>query len=257
MSGISDLIMIMAQLRNPDGGCPWDLEQNFKTIAPFTIEEAYEVADAIDRGNIHDLQEELGDLLLQVVFHAQMASELGHFTFNDVAQGIAKKLIHRHPHVFGDQKAQSADAVLDIWNARKDQEKTKRESALDDITKALPALMRAQKLSARAAKTGFEWDKPEQVLDKVEEEIAELREAQATLTKAEMTEELGDVLFCLVNYARKHSIDAEEALRLANAKFESRFRGMEQNAKADGKEFSALSLEMQEKYWQKQKIVRK
>lgn len=189
-----DLVEVMRRLRDPDGGCPWDLEQNFKTIIPYTIEEAYEVADAVDRENMRDLREELGDLLLQSIYHAQMASELGHFTIQDVVNDVTAKMISRHPHVFGDGEAQSAEDVNKIWDQKKDQEKN-NESVLDGVAAALPALLWSQKLQKRAGKVGFEWKNPEDILNKLEEELGELREAHETGTLAHQAEELGDVLF--------------------------------------------------------------
>jgi nucleoside triphosphate diphosphatase len=198
---IEKLIEVMAQLRNPDGGCPWDLQQDFKSIAPYTIEEAYEVADAIAKGDMTELQEELGDLLLQPIYHAQMAKEAGHFDINDVIDGITNKMIERHPHVFGDKKAKSASDVNVIWDNQKAKEKT-HDSVLDAVPKALPALLRAKKLQSKAAKVGFEWKKLDDVLDKLEEELGELREAVASGDVAHKQEEFGDLLFVLVNFAR-------------------------------------------------------
>ncbi len=220
---IDRLLNVMARLRDPQTGCPWDLEQNFKTIAPYTIEEAYEVADAIERGDVNDLKEELGDLLLQVVFQAQIATDEKHFTFDDVASAIAEKLIYRHPHVFGDQNADNADEVLTIWNERKDAEKV-NDSAIDGVTLGLPSLLRAQKLQKKAGKSGFVWPDAESAWKKVEEELAEFKDAK---TKDHQAEELGDLMFCIVNYARLAGHDAEEVLTATNKKFERRFKAME------------------------------
>ena len=238
-SGIDKLLEVMARLRDPDGGCPWDLEQNFKTIAPYTIEEAYEVADAIDRNDLNDLKEELGDLLLQVAFHAQMASEENIFNFDDVANGIADKLIYRHPHVFGDKTAATADDVLTIWNERKDAEKT-NISAIDGVTLGLPALLRAQKLQKKAAKSGFVWPDAQSAWKKVEEELAEFKDAK---TKEHQAEELGDLMFCIVNYARLAGYDAEEILTATNKKFESRFKNMEKNLESKNRKLQSSTLD--------------
>lgn len=253
---LDDLIAVMARLRDPDGGCPWDLEQNFKSIAPYTIEEAYEVADAIDNDDMAHLREELGDLLLQPIYHAQMAAESGEFDIHDVIQDITDKMIHRHPHVFGDTDANSAADVNKLWDERKAMEKGKDslKSALDGVPKALPALLRAQKLQKKAAKTGFEWQKLDHVLDKVEEEIAELREAVKSGIKEDKTEELGDLLFALTNFARMIGINSEEALRQCNNKFESRFKGMEKDSKKlDIDNFSDASLGQMLQLWNDQK----
>jgi ATP diphosphatase len=250
---IEKLLWMMACLRNPDGGCPWDLEQTYKTIAPHTIEEAYEVVDAIENGSIDDLKEELGDLLLQVVFHAQMAAENGDFTFLEVADALSEKMISRHPHVFGDESAEDWMASEGIWEAQKDKEKGARESALDGITLGLPALLRAQKLQKRAARVGFEWKDAKGAYVKLEEELDELKEAVDEADKAHMEEELGDVLFCVVNYARMMGINSEEALRKANDKFNRRFRGLEDDLKAQGTKPQGASLKLLLEVWDKQK----
>ena len=243
---LDDLIAVMAKLRDPDGGCPWDLAQDFASIAPYTIEEAYEVADAIDKGDMAHLREELGDLLLQPIYHAQMASEDGAFTIEDVIHDITAKMIHRHPHVFGDADAASPDDVNGIWDARKALEKSGSGSALDGVPLNFPSLLRAQKLQKKAAKTGFEWPSTDQVLDKLVEEISELKDAQSD---AEKLDEFGDILFVLANYARMSGINAEEALRQCNAKFERRFKGME----ADCDDLGRLSLDEMTALWQQQK----
>lgn len=252
---IEALIEVMAVLRNPDGGCPWDLEQNFKTIAPYTIEEAYEVADAIDREDMKDLREELGDLLLQPIYHAQMASEQGDFTIEDVITDITEKMISRHPHVFGDQDAQNPQDVDKIWDERKKAEKggNQDESALDGVTKGLPALLRAEKLQKKAAKVGFEWPGPEQVLDKLEEELTEMREALKNGTLEQKTDELGDLLFVLANLGRMMGINPETALRDCNNKFERRFKGLEQSLKVKSIEITDASLEEMEQAWNDEK----
>lgn len=232
------LVAIMARLRDPERGCEWDREQTFASIAPFTIEEAYEVADAIARGDLDDLQDELGDLALQVVFHAQMASELGHFTLADVLHGISEKLERRHPHIFGAAEHSPG------WEAIKAAERTRKmedPSALAGVALALPALERAAKLQKRAARTGFDWPDPSGARDKILEELAEV---DAGRTDGEREEEVGDLLFAVVNFARLLKIDPEEALRKANAKFERRFRIIEV---ADG--FADLPLAEKEQLW--------
>jgi ATP diphosphatase len=241
---IGRLVGIMARLRDRERGCPWDLAQDFASIAPYTIEEAYEVADAIARGDMGDLQEELGDLLLQVVFHAQMAEEAGAFAMPDVVAGICDKMERRHPHVFGDGSADSPEAVKATWEALKAAEKP-RTSALDGVALALPALLRAEKLSARAARTGFDWPDVAGARAKVLEEMAELAEAPSPAARVE---EAGDLLFAAVNYLRKLEIDPEAALRAACDKFERRFRAIET---APG--FADLDLAAKEAVWQRAK----
>ena len=239
---IDRLLAIMARLRDPESGCEWDLAQNFATIAPYTIEEAYEVADTIARNDMPELREELGDLLFQVVFHARMAEEAGHFTFQDVAAGIVDKMEARHPHIFGSSGGTMSEAR---WEDLKAEERNAkgRDSALDGVALALPALMRAEKLQKRAARTGFDWPDPSGSEAKIAEEIQELKAAQSAPHKVE---EAGDLLFAVVNYVRAHGISAEEALRAANAKFERRFRAMENLA---GPDFPNLTLEAQEELW--------
>ena len=239
---LSRLLAIMARLRDPERGCEWDLAQDFRTIAPYTIEEAYEVADAIAREDVEDLRSELGDLLLQVVFHARMAEEAGAFTFADVAQAIADKMEARHPHIFGDQPG----AMTEVrWESLKAVERAQagEHSAMDGVALALPALMRAQKLQKRAARDGFDWPDIRGPVSKLVEEIEELREASVD----EIEEEAGDFLFAAVNLVRAYGVDAEVALRRGNAKFERRYRAME--TLAAGK-FAELSLEEQEAFWQ-------
>lgn len=247
---IDRLLAIMAKLRDADGGCEWDLAQDFSTIAPYTIEEAYEVADAIARGNLHDLKDELGDLLLQVVFHARMAEEAGHFDFNDVAETISKKMEQRHPHIFGDEGGPMGE---DRWEAIKATERAEKgaSSAMDGVALALPALMRAQKLQKRAARTGFDWPDAQGSEAKILEEIEELKDASSQIEKVE---EAGDLLFAAVNYVRAHGIEAEDALRAANAKFERRFRAMEDFG---GEAFASLSLDQMEELWQRAKTLQK
>lgn len=238
---IARLVAIMQRLRGPDG-CDWDRAQNFASIAPYTLEEAYEVADAIARDDLDNLTEELGDLLLQVVFHAQMAAEAGHFDLKDVARSICEKMERRHPHIFSPTDIPLCEEEVKAnWENLKAAEKH-RESALDGVTLALPALVRAEKLAARAARTGFDWPDAQGPLDKIHEELAEL---QAAGTSSERQEEAGDLLFAVANYLRKLEINPETALRSANDKFERRFRAIET---APG--FSALSLEAKEGLWQ-------
>lgn len=251
-SAIKDLLGLMARLRAPDG-CPWDREQNFATIAPYTIEEAYEVADAIEKEDNEALKDELGDLLLQVVFHAQMAKELGLFTFEDVARNVTDKMVSRHPHVFGDSVAAGAkDVEARIWEEQKDKEKKAKrlDSILDDVTRGLPAVMRAQKLQKRAARVGFEWPKAINVLDKLEEEIQELREAIAAKDQDNIHEEVGDMLFCVVNFGRMLGVDCETALRDVNGKFERRFKGIEKALKARNVKLEDATLDQMEAIWQ-------
>lgn len=239
LSPLNRLLDIMATLRDPVRGCPWDLEQDFKSIAPYAIEEAYEVVDAIDRGSMDDLKEELGDLLLQVVFHAQMASEQNLFNFDDIVTTLSDKLVYRHSHVFGEDKAANAAEVLTIWNAKKDAEKV-NDSAIGGVTLGLPALLRAQKLQKKAAKTGFVWPDAESAWLKVEEELAEFKDAK---TPDHQAEELGDFLFCIVNYARLAGHDAEQILTATNKKFESRFKAMEKILKVNGKRVNDCTLD--------------
>lgn len=240
------LLTVMARLRDPQDGCEWDLAQDFASIAPYTIEEAYEVADAIARGDMADLRDELGDLLLQVVFHARMAEETGLFAFEDVARAIADKMEARHPHIFGDEGGTMGDTR---WENLKAAERAAKgqESALDGVALALPALMRAQKLQKRAARTGFDWPDPKGSEDKLYEEVDELNTASS---RDDKVEEAGDLLFAAVNFVRAHGVSAEDALRAANAKFERRFRAMETRAAGD---FPQLTLAQQEELWQKVK----
>jgi len=251
--GIDRLVEVMRRLRDPAGGCPWDIEQDFKSIAPYTIEEAYEVADAIDREAWDELEGELGDLLLQVVYHARMAEEAGLFDVEAVAHRVADKLIARHPHVFGDDSVESAAAQKERWEGVKAEERARKAEAegssvsqLDDVPLGLPALMRAQKLQKRAARIGFDWPDIEGVRRKLEEELAELDRA----APEERPSEIGDLLFTLVNYARHQGIDAETALREANTRFERRFRHLEESA---GEALGQLDLDALEALWQRAK----
>jgi len=250
---LRELLAIMARLRGPDG-CPWDREQTFASIAPYTIEESYEVADAIERNDMPHLKDELGDVLFQVVFHSQMAEEAGLFRFDDVVQAISDKLVRRHPHVFGERQSPPADAAgqTTLWEDIKARERTaqKATGALDGVPAALPALMRAYKLSKRAARVGFDFEEAAQTADKVAEELAEVRTATES---THIFEEVGDLLFAAANLARKLDVDAEAALRAANQKFERRFRGMEQLAAQRGLQFDTLGLVAQEALWQEVK----
>ena len=235
---------IMALLRHPETGCPWDVQQDFRTIAPYTIEEAYEVADAIERDDMAALRDELGDLQLQVVFHARMAEELGVFDLQDVLDAISDKMIRRHPHVFGEGPGPGWEEIKAAERAGRSDD----SSALAGVAAALPALLRAEKLQKRAARTGFDWPDPAGALAKVEEEIAEVSAATSDEHRAE---EIGDLLFAVVNWARKLGIDPEVALRQANAKFEKRFRAMEEMA---GEAFTCLTLDEKEALWVEAKI---
>lgn len=254
------LLGIMARLRDPETGCPWDREQSFATIAPYTIEEAYEVAEAIGSGDREALREELGDLLFQVVFYAQMASERGWFNFADVARGISDKMVRRHPHVFGDASVRTADAQVEAWEVTKKRERAEKAaakgllpSALDGVPTPLPALTRAEKLTKRAARVGFDWPQADQVFDKLQEEIDELREEVRGGDKSRITDELGDVLFSWVNLARVHGVDSEDALRGTNQKFERRFRRIEALLQERGKTPQESTLAEMEALWQQAK----
>lgn len=258
--GLDRLRAIMRALRDPDTGCPWDLEQDFTSIAPYTIEEAYEVADAIEQQDWAGLQGELGDLLLQVVYHTQMAEEAGHFTFADVARSISDKMITRHPHVFGDEsRDKSAAQQVQDWEKVKAAERADRAQSgvLDDVALGLPALMRAVKLQKRAARVGFDWPEIAQVLDKIAEESAELVEARDSLTHAEVTEELGDLLFVMANLARHLQVDPEEALRAANAKFTRRFRAIEAALAAQNRRAEDSDLMEMDALWNAAKAAEK
>ncbi|MGY1459713.1 nucleoside triphosphate pyrophosphohydrolase [Luteimonas sp. A534] len=259
------LLAIMARLRDPERGCPWDLAQDFSTIAPYTIEEAYEVADAIDRGDMDGLREELGDLLLQVVFHAQMASEAGEFAFGDVARAISDKMERRHPHVFGDEDREDAEAVHTSWEQIKRAERAAAgdgdDSALAGIARGLPEWQRAVKLQDRAARVGFDWPGPAPVMAKLEEELEEVRvefDAVATApddaaARDRLETELGDLLFVAANLARHAKVDVGAALRRANHKFERRFRTMEALAASEGRQLAGQPLRAQDAYWTRAK----
>ena len=263
MSSIDRLLRIMARLRDPAGGCPWDLEQTFATIAPYTIEEAYEVADAIERADLKALREELGDLLFQVVFHAQMAREQNAFGFDDVVAAICDKMERRHPHVFGNDRIEDAEAQTRAWEEQKRRERAaKGESILADVPVALPALTRANKLGKRAAQVGFEWRDVSGAVDKLEEELGELRREIADVAdrgadsasdkgagEERIAAELGDVLFCVVNVCRYLGIDPETALRATNSKFERRFRYVEERLKEQGRTPGEATLEEMDALW--------
>ncbi|MBB5538114.1 nucleoside triphosphate pyrophosphohydrolase [Rhizobium giardinii] len=266
---ITRLIEIMAALRQPETGCPWDVVQTFETIKPYTLEEAYEVADAIERGDMDDLCDELGDLLLQVVFHARMAEEAGHFAFADVVEAITRKMIRRHPHVFARSDADTPEAVKLQWSEIKQAEKAERRARrarhglpedthkghLDSVQRSFPALVEALKLQERAAKVGFDWSSPEPILDKIEEEIAELREALAAKDKAKVAEELGDLIFAVVNIGRHVNADPEMALRGTNTKFRRRFSHIEAELETAGESLEAATLERMEELWQAAKAI--
>nr|WP_306266741.1 nucleoside triphosphate pyrophosphohydrolase [Pararhizobium sp. IMCC3301] len=269
--GISRLIEIMARLRDPETGCPWDIEQDFASIVPYTIEEAYEVADAVERGDMADLKEELGDLLLQPVYHAQMAAEAGHFDFADVVYAITRKLVRRHPHVFGEEQAKKPESVKHVWERIKAEEaalkaadrKAEGETAdpgsiLDNVPTTLPALTRAQKLQSKAAKVGFDWPDLQPVMAKIEEEWDELKAEIArpdTDASAEIAEEFGDFLFSVVNLARHLGVDPEHALRRTNAKFVRRFHHIERTLEGSERNLESASLDEMETIWQAAKGV--
>lgn len=258
--GVARLLAIMRALRDPESGCPWDIEQDFASIAPYTIEEAYEVADAIQRADWRDLTGELGDLLLQVVFHAQIAQDRGLFDFNDVANGISDKMVARHPHVFGSEsRDKTAAQQTRDWEVVKAEERAARAEAgtLDGVALGLPALLRAVKLQKRAARVGFDWPQTAQVLDKVAEEMAELAEAKASGDSDHTEEEFGDLLFVMANLARHMEIDPEAALRRANAKFVRRFQRIESLLAAQGKTPAESDLAEMDTLWNRAKAEEK
>ena len=265
---IARLLDIMAALRDPDTGCAWDIQQTFETIVPYTIEEAYEVADAVERGDLSDLRDELGDLLLQVVFHAQMAKEKGAFDFSGVVEAITSKLIRRHPHVFGDRKDLDAGATKRAWDEIKAGEKAARAALrgeegarapglLDEVPVSIPSLTRAAKLTGRAAKVGFDWPETTQVVAKIREELIEVEEAVAAGGKAEIEDEIGDLLFSVVNLARHCSVDPESALRRTNNKFLRRFRAIEKALADAGRDINECGLEDMEELWVAAKLAEK
>ncbi|MEM0900233.1 MAG: nucleoside triphosphate pyrophosphohydrolase [Pseudomonadota bacterium] len=253
---ISRLLEIMQRLRDPETGCAWDVEQTFETIAPYTIEEAYEVADAIERNDLDDLVDELGDLLLQVVFHAQMARDQSAFDFGDVVHAITSKMIRRHPHVFGPEGERSAKLAKGTWERIKAEEKALKaskaeasESILDDVPRSLPSLMRAVKLQKKAATVGFDWSEAEQIFDKMHEETEELREAISDGSRADVHEEFGDLLFVMANLGRHLDIDPEATLSGANQKFKRRFAHIEKRVEETGSTLDASTLEEMEAFW--------
>ena len=261
MSNIAELLHIMKCLRDTKKGCPWDIEQNFHSIAPYTVEEAYEVADAIERNDMEDLRDELGDLLFQVVFHSQMADEQSLFHFEDVVKAVSEKLVRRHPHVFADVKIESAAEQTVAWENHKEQERQnsdKYQSVLDGIAKSLPGMTRAAKLQKRAAKVGFDWDAIEPILEKLNEEIEEFQvELNLEAGHERMENEIGDILFTVVNIARHAQIDPELAIRRANGKFEKRFRAMEEAINLAGETMRDLSIDRMEHYWTQVKCEEK
>jgi len=249
------LLEVMDRLRDPENGCPWDLEQTFRSIAPYTVEEAHEVADAIEREDLDHLKDELGDLLFQVVFHSRLGREIGAFTFDDVAGAVADKLIRRHPHVFGDGPQMDAQTQTRNWEQIKaaEREKAGMSGFLDGVSSSLPPLRRAVKLQKRAGRAGFDWPDLQPVLAKIREELRELEAELDSANRDRMEDELGDVLFAVANLARKLDIDADSALRRTNMKFETRFRAMEQAAREAGQRFENLELDAQEELWEKAK----
>jgi MazG family protein len=254
---LDQILDIMARLRAPKTGCPWDLEQTFLSIAPYTIEEAYEVADAIEQGDMDALRDELGDLLFQVVFHARMAEEAGHFDFAAVVQAIADKMVRRHPNVFGDETVTSASDQTDRWEEQKSRERATlaankggQASALDNVPKALPALTRAEKIGNRAARVGFDWPDTSDVFRKIDEEIGEVHGAISSGDAEQVADEVGDLLFAVTNLARHLGTDPEVSLRRATAKFDRRFREMEKNYADEGRKMAEASLEELELCWQ-------
>lgn len=256
-ASINRLLEIMAALRDPDTGCPWDVRQDFATIAPYTIEEAYEVDDAIQRGDMDDLREELGDLLLQVVFHSQMAREAGFFGFDEVVATICDKMVARHPHVFDRRRPVDDAGLRDAWESKKESERLHKgghDSALDGVAQALPALLRAQKLVRRAARKGFDWPTPEAALAKCREELNELREAVDSGDEhRRLEEEMGDLLFACAAAAGRYGVDAEQALRRANAKFEDRFRYVEAALRDTRRDMPEASPEDLVELWEQAK----
>ena len=252
---IETLLAIMAKLRDPTSGCPWDVEQDFATIAPYTVEEAYEVADAIERNDMAQLKDELGDLLFQVVFHSRMAEEAGSFSFADVVQSISEKMIRRHPHVFADADVKTADAQTAAWEEHKRKERVQKGGRLmDDIPLAFPALTRALKIQKRAASVGFDWTERQGIVDKLHEEIGELNDAAAAgAPREKLQDELGDLLFGVANLARFHGVKPEEALHGTNVKFLRRFAVIEDTARASGRQVSDMTLDEMEAAWSEAK----
>ena len=255
-AGIERLLEIMRRLRDPQTGCPWDIEQDFASIAPYTIEEAYEVADAIEREAWDEMEGELGDLLLQTVYFTQMGEEVGHFSFQSVVRAISDKMVARHPHVFGDEsRDKSAEQQTADWETIKAAERSGKaqSGALDGVAANLPALLRAYKLQKRAARVGFDWPDASHVLDKITEEAGELAEARETMTQTEIEEEFGDMLFVIANLGRHLKIDPEAALRATNAKFIRRFRAVEERAAEQGRDMRDMELEELDELWERAK----
>ena len=263
MEAVQRLLTIMARLRDPEGGCPWDRRQTYATIVPYTLEEAYEVADAIQRGDMRELRDELGDLLFQIVFYSQLAREEGHFDFHDVAQGICDKMVRRHPHVFADAKVTDEAQLRQTWEQSKAQERAARRqtaeaSQMDGVARALPALIRAEKLQKRAARVGFDWADAQGAFDKVREELDEVEAEIAAIDPDRLQDELGDVLFAMVNVIRLRGMDAEQTLSRANEKFERRFRAMETQLRNVGRQdLRELSLEALDAAWEQVKEAEK
>ncbi len=254
---IDELLHIMARLRDPHKGCPWDLKQDWRSIVPYTIEEAYEVADAIEQGDFTELKSELGDLLFQVVFYARLGEEQGYFDFADIVDAICEKMIRRHPHVFADARHEDEAALKEAWEAEKRRERNEKNaeaSVLDGVASALPALVRADKLQKRAARVGFDWPDASGAMDKLLEELEEVRQAVEAADREALQDELGDLLFAAVNIARLLGVDAEQALRRGNRNFETRFRAMEKLLQAEGHgNLSILGLERLEDAWERVK----
>ena len=250
---LEDLLSTFRSLRNPDTGCAWDREQTFKSIASCAIEEAYEVADAIDREDFKSLKSELGDLLFQVVFHAEMANEKGIFNLKDVINELNNKLVRRHPHVFSNEKALSSEESLTIWEDIKAQERKtqKLDSLMDDVPKNLPSLIRAKKLQKRAARVGFDWKDANKVINKIEEELEELKIEHSKNNRDKLAEEVGDIFFTIVNLTRHYDLDPEDIMRRSNLKFEQRFKAMEKYAEQNNLELNGMSVDQLENIWQK------
>lgn len=259
MEPMQRLLDIMARLRDPDGGCPWDQRQTYATIVPYTLEEAYEVADAIQRGDMRELRDELGDLLFQIVFYSQIAREEGHFAFDDVAAGICDKMVRRHPHVFADAEYHDDEALRQAWEQHKQAEREQRvdnarSSQMDGVARALPALIRAEKLQKRAARVGFDWPDAQGAFDKTREELAEIEAELPAADPDRLGDELGDLLFAMVNVVRLMGFDAEQTLSAANEKFERRFRALEGDLAARGEEdLEGLSLAELDAAWERVK----
>lgn len=255
MTDIDKLLQIMAALRDPHNGCPWDIEQSFESIAPYTIEEAYEVADAIERGDLPELRGELGDLLFQVVFHARLAEERGEFDFAGVVTAICDKMERRHPHVFADERIATAAEQSHAWERHKERERRSQQGALDGVALALPALVRAAKLQRRAARVGFDWPDIAGPLAKCHEELAEVEEALAQQDQRQVEAEIGDLLFAVVNLARFAGVDAEQALQSSSRRFVARFGYIEQQLRRQGEECAEVSLQRLEELWRQAKLA--